>query len=97
VATGWWWEEDPRWQRHATLLDELGVTIGEAMPSSGEHFLSELLSHMPLLEVEQTHHVLEFEFEDADTFWAWCWVFDSIGDGPVPGQLVADLATANHR
>jgi hypothetical protein len=52
---------------------------------------------MPLFEVEQTHHVLEFEFEDADTFWAWCWVFDSIGDGPVPGQLVADLATANHR
>jgi O-methyltransferase/aklanonic acid methyltransferase len=119
VSTGWWWEEDPRWQWHATLLDELGVTIGEVPPSSGERFLGELLGHMPLSEVEQFHHVLEFEFEDADTFWAWCWshgwrgvmerltteqqggyregVFDSIGDGPVPGRLVADLATANHR
>ena len=119
VSTGWWWEEDPRWQWHATLLDELGVTIGEAPPSSGEYFLKELLSYMPLSGVTQSHHVLEFEFEDADTFWTWCWshgwrgvmerlttdqlegyrkgVFDSIGDSPVPGQLAADLATANHR
>ena len=119
VSRGWWWEEDPRWQWHATLLDELGVTIKDAPPSSGQHFLNQLLSAMPLSEVAQSQELLEFEFEDADTFWKWCWshgwrgvmerltteqldgyrkgVFDSIGDGPMPGQLVANLATANHR
>jgi len=106
----------PRWQWHAALLDELAVTTEEAPPSSGAHFLQDLLSDMPLSELEQSHHVLEFEFEDADTFWTWCWshgwrgvmerltaeqldgyrkgAFDYFGDGPVPGQLRADLVTA---
>jgi SAM-dependent methyltransferase len=119
VSTGWWWEEDPRWQWHAALLDELAVTTEEAPPSSGAHFLQDLLSDMPLSELEQSHHVLEFEFEDADIFWTWCWshgwrgvmerltaeqldgyrkgAFDYFGDGPVPGQLRADLVTANRR
>jgi ubiquinone/menaquinone biosynthesis C-methylase UbiE len=72
VSRGWWWEEDPRWQWHATLLDELGVTIKDAPPSSGQHFLNQLLSDMPLSNVEQSQQVLEFEFDDADTFWRWC-------------------------
>jgi ubiquinone/menaquinone biosynthesis C-methylase UbiE len=119
VSRGWWWEEDPRWQWHATLLDDLGVTIEDAPPSSGQHFLNQVLSDMPLSEVEQSQQILEFEFEDADTFWKWCWshgwrgvmerltreqldgyrkgAFDSIGEGPMPGQLLANLATAVRR
>jgi len=116
ISKGWWWEEDPRWNWHATLLDGLGVVLEGAPPSSGEHFIDQLLFDMPLSGIERSREVLEFEFEDADVFWKWCWshgwrgvierltaeqrdgyrkgIFESIGDGPMPGQLVANLATA---
>jgi ubiquinone/menaquinone biosynthesis C-methylase UbiE len=73
ISKGWWWEEDARWQWHAALLDELGVAIEHAPPTSGQHFLDQLLSDMPLSRVERAEEVLEFEFEDAETYWKWCW------------------------
>jgi O-methyltransferase/aklanonic acid methyltransferase len=119
ISKGWWWQEDPRWNWHATLLEGLGVVFEEPPPSSGEHFVDQLLFDMPLLEVERSREVLEFEFEDAETFWKWCWshgwrgvmerltaeqldgyrkgIFKFIGDGQMPGQLVANLATADRR
>jgi SAM-dependent methyltransferase len=109
TSKGWWWQEDPRWQWHAVLLDELDVAIDDAPPSSGQHFVDQLVSDMPLSRVERTEEVLDFEFEDAETYWDWCWshgwrgvmerlsaeqlaryqsgVLESIGNGPVPGQL----------
>ncbi len=119
TSKGWWWQEDPRWRWHAVLLDELGVAIDDPPPSSGQRFVDQLLSDMPLSSVERTEEVLDFEFEDAETYWNWCWshgwrgvmerlsaeqlaryqrgVLESIGDGPMPGQLVAQLATAVRR
>jgi SAM-dependent methyltransferase len=122
ISKGWWWQEDPRWQWHASLLDELGVTgvaIEDPPPSSGRHFIEQLLSGMPLSGVERTQEVLAFEFENAETYWKWCWshgwrvvmerltseqldryrrgIADSIGDGPMPGQLVVHLAIADRR
>jgi ubiquinone/menaquinone biosynthesis C-methylase UbiE len=116
ISKGWWWEEDPSWNWHATLLDELGVVFEGAPPSSGEHFVDQLLFDVPLSRIERSREILEFEFEDADVFWEWCWshgwrgvmerlttkqldgyrngIFESIGDGPMPGQLVANLVTA---
>ena len=101
------------------LLDELGVAFEEPPPSSGEHFVDQLLFDMPLSQVERFREVLEFEFQDAKTFWKWCWshgwrgvmerltaeqlhgyrkgIFEFIGDGQMPGQLVANLATADRR
>jgi ubiquinone/menaquinone biosynthesis C-methylase UbiE len=73
ISKGWWWQEDARWQWHAALLDQLGVAIGDAPPSSGQHFVEQLLSGMPLSRVERTEEVLEFEFEDAEIYWSWCW------------------------
>ncbi len=119
ISKGWWWEEDARWQWHAALLDELGVTVEDAPPSSGQHFVDQLLYDMPLSRVERAEEVLEFEFEDAETYWKWCWshgwrgvmerltaeqldgyqrgVLESIGEGTMPGRLVAHLATAVRR
>jgi ubiquinone/menaquinone biosynthesis C-methylase UbiE len=119
ISKGWWWEEDPRWDWHASLLDELGVLIEDAPPSSGQHFVDLLLCDMPLSGVERTQEVLEFEFKDAETYWKWCWshgwrgimeqltaeqlkryrtgIVESIGDDPMPGQLVAHLAIADRR
>ena len=115
TSKGWWWQEDARWRWHAVLLDELGVAINDAPPSSGRHFVDQLVSDMPLSSVERTEEVLEFEFEDAETYLSWCWshgwrgvmerltaeqraryksgVLESMGEGPMPGRLVAHLAT----
>ena len=114
ISKGWWWEEDPRWNWHATLLDGLGVVFEDAPPSSGEQFVDQLLFDMPLSPSKRSREVLEFEFEDAETFWTWCWshgwrgvmerltaeqldgyrkgICESIGDGRMPGQLVANLS-----
>jgi hypothetical protein len=50
-----------------------GVAIEDPPPSSGQHFVERLLSGMPLSGVERTQEVLAFEFEDAETYWKWCW------------------------
>jgi SAM-dependent methyltransferase len=116
ICTGWWWEEDLRWQWHADLLRALDVVIEEMPMSAGGHFLEELLSGMPFLDVELTRDVLEFEFDSGEAFYEWCWshgwrnvmerltdeqlkgyrrgVFESIGDSPIAGRLVAHMATA---
>jgi SAM-dependent methyltransferase len=73
VCTGWWWDEDPRWQWHANLLRSLDVATEEAPMAAGGHFLEEVLSGMPLLDVELTREVLEFEFDSAELFYKWCW------------------------
>jgi ubiquinone/menaquinone biosynthesis C-methylase UbiE len=73
ICTGWWWEEDPRWQWHANLLCSLDVAIEEVPMSAGGNFLQKLLSGMPFLDVELTRDLLEFEFDSAEVFYEWCW------------------------
>ena len=73
ISTGWWWEEDSRWQWHADLLRELDVALEEVPMSAGHHLIEELLSGMPLLDIERTRNVLEFEFDSAEVFYQWCW------------------------
>ena len=41
--------------------------------SAGHHFLEELLSEMPFLDIERTQDVLEFGFDSAEMFYEWCW------------------------
>jgi SAM-dependent methyltransferase len=119
ISKGSRWQEGPRWQWHASLLDQLGVTgvaIEDPPPSSGLHFVEQLLSGMPLSGVERTREVLAFEFENAETYWKWCWshgwrvvmerltteqldgyrkgIQKIMGEGSMPGQLVAHLAIA---
>lgn len=73
ISKGWWWEEDPRWEWHGEVLQELGVAIEGAPPSSGGSFTDSLLSNVPLTNIVRMQEVLEFEFEGADVYWEWCW------------------------
>lgn len=73
ISKGWWWEEDPRWQWHADLLRGLGIACEDPPPSSGQEFIDQLLSGMPLSNIQRTREMLEFEFDGAETFWEWCW------------------------
>jgi hypothetical protein len=41
--------------------------------SAGRRFVEELLSGMPLLDIQRTRDVLEFEFDSAEVFYRWCW------------------------
>jgi O-methyltransferase/aklanonic acid methyltransferase len=71
VVPGWWWQEDPRWDWHAEILRDLGLSFPSA-PSSGPR-LAEALLRGPVGEVEINEQIEALRWETDDEFWRWGW------------------------
>lgn len=99
VAERWWWEGDPRWAWHESLLEALGISVSrEPRLLSSPDDLAEALQAAALVVDHVAAERFELSFSDFDEWWRWAWShgYRRILERLSPSKLARYRASCEH-